>query len=1443
MRASVLVIAAASVILASAHSPVPARQMTMPNPFIRQTLDDLKLATFNIRYDPRTVSSVSPAAIKRTLLTAQLSVAEDAAEKARRAGKERPWSERLPKILEQVHWEQPDIIGFQETLHPQYVNLVAGLSAEHQGGYDSVGVGRDDGEQAGESVPIFWRRDKLELIDVQHHWLSPTPEKPGSKGWDAGQPRMMTLARLRPVSLIDDAIAGVLPALTTTEPLAADVSQQRQKHADPDLGEDLLQDHLQQFFPPRTNPTASPRDIYHDPELGPDLPGTRGADSQNLSSPDTADPDLGADILSGTRITTPNRNSSGDQQIWVVNTHYDDRGAQAREQSSHLILRIINDLLNTPQCSRCARWAEQCPSAHRQAGLPARYSTLAREQKPLVLLLGDLNSEAHEAGYRVLTGDRYKQRALTAIRELSDDNARAKAQRLLNEKLDTVPSLSFLDTSVALDSKGVRYGETSTFTDFGSSTSGYQVIDYVLMLDNAAQWSVTKHAVLSNMVERGPKSSDHQMSHPSERLEPSQAVGDTAAVSPRRARAKLARDAIGRLMTCDQNLQLIECPRYGTACGGALLLAISYSPEPPESPRAKLSYAQQRLYGRSRLDVQAALHAFLRSSGKGAVNNLTDGVSGTLHRHGVIHVRHQSSLASLLRLPFTSRHHSSWLKQIDEGVQTQDWDGLLDSLQGLLRLLLQDRPWKYGIQTGTTTSRHIEIQASAHRSVKWDGLTALLSFVAARLDRDVICPRRQEMLAAIVKLHALRALWTCVFETAEHHDLLRIKLYGLHSSNSVISVLRAQHASFEREFLAATGNERRQQHLKRLRLDTWLLALQKPSRERYQADTTTQDAIAAMAGPDLLPIACYEILLTQLSARPFPTSRASTSSDERGREIQAAEQFDALLTQVERHGFPLTLDIVAAKLRSSFRKAELTAAPVKQSAYTSWRNELLSHLGTSVDDACRRSRAFLSAHLEAVYTFEGYRAALDEARRLHNIGGILLDKTQVADLICWAPAEHFTSAESATEFCDTLLDDSIVGKIRDADFHWLHLCILERLTIRYGEDAYSATEMRARAILAEPLTYYDTIIRRGTYTPHRAVAMFLISYVQRALARHSPIDAKRIILGLYTAHKQPDECIVPLQPRDYMVIQRFAGDIRDAALSRELLRDMAAYDVPMTAEFSAAHLEGLMKNAADHMEAFSLYRAVHKALPRGERWSANVHARLFVAFLRSSPNGVRKLPDQMLVDAFVDDMITLYGHLPSAAAASLTIYYSDLAESGQGKLALQKLKLLHARIRIDVELSKDLPTLYVPLLQAYGRCGALSEAEEIWQAHRALPRHSASKANFMLSHYLDAISHHVSDNQDMLPWAQAKIYDVWLQSPLPPSEHNWQTLLEAMGRLGLFEEIEGVIFDQLGRGKAPPVSKKMITVYLRQMNNARFPHRDRIKARLDEEFPPWRQLE
>ncbi|MDN3687460.1 endonuclease/exonuclease/phosphatase family protein [Cyclobacterium jeungdonense] len=101
------------------------------------------------------------------------------------------WENRLPIVEAFFDESTPHLLGFQEVTHRQLLDLKRIMP-----NYDYVGKGREDGLKGGEYNPIFFRKDRFQLLESGTFWLSNTPEKPGSIGWDAQLPRIVTWAKL-----------------------------------------------------------------------------------------------------------------------------------------------------------------------------------------------------------------------------------------------------------------------------------------------------------------------------------------------------------------------------------------------------------------------------------------------------------------------------------------------------------------------------------------------------------------------------------------------------------------------------------------------------------------------------------------------------------------------------------------------------------------------------------------------------------------------------------------------------------------------------------------------------------------------------------------------------------------------------------------------------------------------------------------------------------------------------------------------------------------------------------------------------------------------------------------------------------------------------------------------------------------------------------------------
>lgn len=101
------------------------------------------------------------------------------------------WDERKAFLISQLNFFEPDIFGTQEGLIHQLKDIERGL-----GSYAFFGVGRDKGNDEGEHTAIFYKSERIVLLEESTFWLSKTPGKP-SKDWDAALPRICTYGLFR----------------------------------------------------------------------------------------------------------------------------------------------------------------------------------------------------------------------------------------------------------------------------------------------------------------------------------------------------------------------------------------------------------------------------------------------------------------------------------------------------------------------------------------------------------------------------------------------------------------------------------------------------------------------------------------------------------------------------------------------------------------------------------------------------------------------------------------------------------------------------------------------------------------------------------------------------------------------------------------------------------------------------------------------------------------------------------------------------------------------------------------------------------------------------------------------------------------------------------------------------------------------------------------------
>ncbi len=100
------------------------------------------------------------------------------------------WKHRKEMVNDLIQFYDIDIIGTQEGFIHQIQDIVRLKN------YDYVGVGRDDGVNAGEHSAIIFNKSRLYLLDKGDFWFSETPHTP-SLGWDANIKRICSWAKFR----------------------------------------------------------------------------------------------------------------------------------------------------------------------------------------------------------------------------------------------------------------------------------------------------------------------------------------------------------------------------------------------------------------------------------------------------------------------------------------------------------------------------------------------------------------------------------------------------------------------------------------------------------------------------------------------------------------------------------------------------------------------------------------------------------------------------------------------------------------------------------------------------------------------------------------------------------------------------------------------------------------------------------------------------------------------------------------------------------------------------------------------------------------------------------------------------------------------------------------------------------------------------------------------
>jgi endonuclease/exonuclease/phosphatase family metal-dependent hydrolase len=98
------------------------------------------------------------------------------------------WELRREQVVRMLREQDADVIGTQELFSEQGEYLATQMPE-----YAWFGRGRES-DGGGEHMGVFYRRNRLRVIESGDFWLSDTPEVPGSITWGHPHPRMVTWA-------------------------------------------------------------------------------------------------------------------------------------------------------------------------------------------------------------------------------------------------------------------------------------------------------------------------------------------------------------------------------------------------------------------------------------------------------------------------------------------------------------------------------------------------------------------------------------------------------------------------------------------------------------------------------------------------------------------------------------------------------------------------------------------------------------------------------------------------------------------------------------------------------------------------------------------------------------------------------------------------------------------------------------------------------------------------------------------------------------------------------------------------------------------------------------------------------------------------------------------------------------------------------------------------
>ena len=105
---------------------------------------------------------------------------------------ENSWTHRKDLVFDVFRNYDCDFVGSQEALMFQIDEILKEVPA-----YTWSGRSRNEDPAKGEACPIFYLKDKWEVLESGTLWLSETPKQVASKSWNSSLPRIFTWGRFR----------------------------------------------------------------------------------------------------------------------------------------------------------------------------------------------------------------------------------------------------------------------------------------------------------------------------------------------------------------------------------------------------------------------------------------------------------------------------------------------------------------------------------------------------------------------------------------------------------------------------------------------------------------------------------------------------------------------------------------------------------------------------------------------------------------------------------------------------------------------------------------------------------------------------------------------------------------------------------------------------------------------------------------------------------------------------------------------------------------------------------------------------------------------------------------------------------------------------------------------------------------------------------------------